>query len=88
MDIVLYALTVLLYGGLCAADWRALRRASAAPLFGSVPPVPVAVAAGGGGSGDGDRALDLLLALRGDRLVEDLSDVFFELVLLGPRRGV
>ncbi|WP_213299404.1 cytochrome C assembly family protein [Paraburkholderia sacchari] len=46
MDIVLYALTVLLYGGLCVADWRALRRASTAPLFGSVPPVPVTVAAG------------------------------------------
>jgi|GEM_PF-10901 len=53
MDIVLYALTVLLYGGLCAADWRALRRASAAPLLGSVPPVPVTVAAGApGGLGD------------------------------------
>ncbi|RAR50571.1 ABC-type uncharacterized transport system permease subunit [Paraburkholderia unamae] len=46
MDIVLYALTVLLYGGLCAADWRALRRAGAAPLLGSVPPVPVTVGAG------------------------------------------
>jgi ABC-type uncharacterized transport system permease subunit len=45
MDIVLYALTVLLYGGLCAADWRALRHASVEPLFGSVPAaVPVAVA--------------------------------------------
>ncbi|HKT95583.1 MAG TPA: cytochrome c biogenesis protein CcsA [Paraburkholderia sp.] len=54
MDIVLYALTVLLYGGLCAADWRALRRASAAPLFGSVPPVPVTIAAGAPGDlGDG-----------------------------------
>ncbi|MDR3098439.1 MAG: cytochrome c biogenesis protein CcsA [Paraburkholderia sp.] len=60
MDIVLYALTVLLYGGLCAADWRALRRASVAPLFGGVPPVPVTVAAGApgvsgglGGSDDG-----------------------------------
>lgn len=50
MDIVLYALTVLLYGGLCAADWRALRRASVAPLFGSVPPVPVTVAAGARGA--------------------------------------
>ncbi|MFX1761026.1 cytochrome c biogenesis protein CcsA [Paraburkholderia sp. A1RI-2L] len=47
MDIVLYALTVLLYGGLCAADWRALRRASTAPLFGSVPPVAVAAGAPG-----------------------------------------
>jgi ABC-type uncharacterized transport system permease subunit len=51
MDIVLYALTVLLYGGLCAADWRALRRASVAPLLGSVPPVPVTIAAGGPGDG-------------------------------------
>ncbi|MEX3821194.1 inner membrane protein YpjD, partial [Paraburkholderia sp. BR14262] len=47
MDIVLYALTVLLYGGLCAADWRALRRAGTAPLLGSVPPVPVTLGAGG-----------------------------------------
>ncbi|MBV8629139.1 MAG: inner membrane protein YpjD, partial [Paraburkholderia sp.] len=47
MDIVLYALTVLLYGGLCAADWRALRRAGAQPLLGSVPPVPVTVGLGG-----------------------------------------
>ncbi|WP_233882935.1 cytochrome C assembly family protein [Paraburkholderia flagellata] len=46
MDIVLYALTVLLYGGLCAADWRALRRAGTAPLLGSVPPVPVTLGAG------------------------------------------
>jgi ABC-type uncharacterized transport system permease subunit len=52
MDIVLYALTVLLYGGLCAADWRALRRASVEPLFGSVPPVPLAVGlAGPAGAG-------------------------------------
>lgn len=58
MDIVLYALTVLLYGGLCAADWRALRRASVAPLFGSVPPVPVAVGPGsrGAAGGLGDEA--------------------------------
>ncbi|TAL99837.1 MAG: inner membrane protein YpjD [Paraburkholderia sp.] len=41
MDIVLYALTALLYGGLCTADWRALRRAGARPLLGSVPPVPI-----------------------------------------------
>ncbi|MBB3261355.1 ABC-type uncharacterized transport system permease subunit [Paraburkholderia bannensis] len=47
MDIVLYALTVLLYGSLCAADWRALRRASVEPLFGSVPPVPLAVGPAG-----------------------------------------
>jgi ABC-type uncharacterized transport system permease subunit len=46
MDIVLYALTVLLYGGLCAADWRALRHAGVEPLFGSVPAVPVTVEGG------------------------------------------
>ncbi|HTH62997.1 MAG TPA: cytochrome c biogenesis protein CcsA [Paraburkholderia sp.] len=34
MDIVLYALTVLLYGGLCAADWRAVRHAPAQPVLG------------------------------------------------------
>ena len=56
MDIVLYALTVLLYGGLCAADWRALRRAGAAPLLGSVPPVPVPLGAGAGLGGDALRA--------------------------------
>jgi len=41
MDIVLYALTVLLYGGLCAADWVTLRHALARPLPGGVLPVPV-----------------------------------------------
>lgn len=51
MDIVLYALTVLLYGGLCAADWRALRRAGTQPLFGGVPPVPAAVGGVNGGVG-------------------------------------
>ncbi|WP_321887514.1 cytochrome C assembly family protein [Paraburkholderia bannensis] len=47
MDIVLYALTVLLYGGLCVADWRALRRASVEPLFGGMPPVPLAISPSG-----------------------------------------
>lgn len=52
MDIVLYALTALLYGGLCAADWRALRHAGAQPLAGGALPVPapapVSVAGAGG----------------------------------------
>lgn len=46
MDIVLYALTALLYAGLCAADWRALRHAGVASLPGSVPAVPVTVVDG------------------------------------------
>ncbi|MFC5432000.1 inner membrane protein YpjD [Paraburkholderia denitrificans] len=49
MDIVLYALTALLYGGLCTADWRALRRAGVRPLLGSVPPVPVTATVDGDG---------------------------------------
>ncbi|GAB6847598.1 cytochrome c biogenesis protein CcsA [Paraburkholderia sp. A1RI_3L] len=36
MDIVLYALTVLLYGGLCAADFRARRHVAVQPLAGGV----------------------------------------------------
>jgi ABC-type uncharacterized transport system permease subunit len=42
MDIVLYALTVLLYGGLCAADWYALRHAAAQPVSTGVLPVAAA----------------------------------------------
>lgn len=47
MDIVLYALTVLLYGGLCAADWWAVRHAHAQPALGGAAPstVPVAIGA-------------------------------------------
>ncbi|WP_233864632.1 cytochrome C assembly family protein [Paraburkholderia adhaesiva] len=52
MDIVLYALTALLYAGLCAADWRALRHAGVETLPGSVLPAsvtaPVSVAGVGG----------------------------------------
>ncbi|ONA85801.1 cytochrome C assembly family protein [Burkholderia pseudomallei] len=39
MDIVLYALTVLLYGGLAVAGWRARRVGAARPLVASVPAV-------------------------------------------------
>jgi len=42
MDIVLYALTALLYGGLAVAGWRAHRHAAVRPVFESVPPVPAA----------------------------------------------
>jgi ABC-type uncharacterized transport system permease subunit len=69
MDIVLYALTVLLYGGLCAADWRALRHAGAQPLAGGAVPVPapapVSVAGVGGPArtrGFGPLSRTLLLA--------------------------
>ncbi|RQH01074.1 cytochrome C assembly family protein [Paraburkholderia dinghuensis] len=52
MDIVLYALTALLYGGLCAADWRALRHAGVETLPGGVLPAsvtaPVSVAGADG----------------------------------------
>jgi ABC-type uncharacterized transport system permease subunit len=51
MDIVLYALTVLLYGGLCAADWRALRHAGGEPLPGGVFPVPAAAPVSVAGAG-------------------------------------
>jgi len=51
MDIVLYALTALLYGGLCAADWRALRHAGPQSLSGGVLPVPVPAPAGAGTGG-------------------------------------
>ncbi|TAM54643.1 MAG: inner membrane protein YpjD [Paraburkholderia sp.] len=42
MDIVLYALTALLYGGLAVAGWRAHRLESAPSMLSSVPPVPAA----------------------------------------------
>ena len=41
MDIVLYALTALLYGGLAVAGWRSHRHAAVRPMLESVPPVPV-----------------------------------------------
>ncbi|MBB5457386.1 MULTISPECIES: cytochrome C assembly family protein [Paraburkholderia] len=40
MDIVLYALTALLYGGLAVAGWRSHRHAAVRPLLESVPPLP------------------------------------------------
>jgi ABC-type uncharacterized transport system permease subunit len=45
MDIVLYALTALLYGGLAVAGWRSHRHASARPMLESVPPMPAAAGA-------------------------------------------
>src|SRR6266702_7358794 len=42
MDIVLYALTALLYGGLAVAGWRSHRHAAVRPMLGRVPPVPAA----------------------------------------------
>ncbi|SEJ71164.1 cytochrome C assembly family protein [Paraburkholderia diazotrophica] len=50
MDIVLYALTALLYGGLAVAGWRAHRQAAERPMLESVSPVSSAapLPAGGG----------------------------------------
>ncbi|MPW15951.1 inner membrane protein YpjD [Paraburkholderia sp. CNPSo 3157] len=50
MDIVLYALTALLYGGLAVAGWRAHRQAAVRPMLESVSPVSSAapLPAGGG----------------------------------------
>jgi ABC-type uncharacterized transport system permease subunit len=48
MDIVLYALTALLYGGLAVAGWRSHRHAAVRPLLESVPPLPAGGASGGG----------------------------------------
>ena len=42
MDIVLYALTALLYGGLAVVGWRAHRVEGAPSMLSSVPPVPAA----------------------------------------------
>jgi ABC-type uncharacterized transport system permease subunit len=68
MDIVLYALTVLLYGGLCAADWRTARHAHAQPVLGGAAPVSPALPVTVGGApaervpGIGPIARTLLLA--------------------------
>ncbi|MEM5343918.1 cytochrome C assembly family protein [Paraburkholderia azotifigens] len=51
MDIVLYALTALLYGGLAVAGWRAHRQAAAAPVLESVPPLSAAAPLPVGGRG-------------------------------------
>jgi ABC-type uncharacterized transport system permease subunit len=48
MDIVLYALTALLYGGLAVAGWRSHRHAAARPMLESVPPLPAGGAPGAG----------------------------------------
>ncbi|NIF80230.1 inner membrane protein YpjD [Paraburkholderia sp. Cy-641] len=52
MDIVLYALTAFLYGGLAVAGWRSHRHAAARPLLESVPPLspPLPVNAAGTGA--------------------------------------
>jgi ABC-type uncharacterized transport system permease subunit len=42
MDIVLYGLTALLYGGLAVAGWRAHRHGGVRPMLSSVPPLPAA----------------------------------------------
>jgi ABC-type uncharacterized transport system permease subunit len=42
MDIVLYALTALLYGSLAVAGWRAYRHAEPRTMLSSVPPMPPA----------------------------------------------
>src|SRR5579871_5630227 len=66
MDIVLYALTALLYGGLAVAGWRAHRQTALRPVLESVPAVPVtanvAPAAGFSAFGASGRAL-LFVAL-------------------------
>ncbi|SAL74363.1 cytochrome c assembly protein [Caballeronia peredens] len=69
MDIVLYALTALLYGGLAVAGWRAHRHTAVEPALAGMPstgfataaPAPVARSRASGMSGVG-RAL-LLIAL-------------------------
>jgi ABC-type uncharacterized transport system permease subunit len=63
MDIVLYALTALLYGGLAVAGWRSHRHATARPMLESVPPMPAAASASAAsGMGTPGRAL-LFVAL-------------------------
>jgi len=51
MDIVLYALTALLYGGLAVAGWRSHRHAAVRPMLESVPPMPAAHASASAASG-------------------------------------
>jgi ABC-type uncharacterized transport system permease subunit len=57
MDIVLYALTALLYGGLAVAGWRAHRSGLVQPLAASVPPVPGEPGASAAAVGGTGRAL-------------------------------
>jgi len=65
MDIVLYALTALLYGGLAVSGWRSHRHTASRPMLESVPPLPAAPASSAtaaAGFGTPGRAL-LLVAL-------------------------
>jgi ABC-type uncharacterized transport system permease subunit len=65
MDIVLYALTALLYGGLAVAGWRAHRHTAVAPALAGMPsamPAPVVRASKASGMSATGRAL-LLVAL-------------------------
>jgi ABC-type uncharacterized transport system permease subunit len=63
MDIVLYALTALLYGGLAVAGWREHRHSALRPALESVPPVPAAAgSSSASGMSPAGRAL-LLVAL-------------------------
>ncbi|BCQ24227.1 cytochrome c biogenesis protein CcsA [Caballeronia sp. NK8] len=66
MDIVLYALTALLYGGLAVAGWRAHRHTAVEPALAGVPsgmtPVAPKTSPGMGAMGATGRAL-LLIAL-------------------------
>src|ERR1700751_3334960 len=55
MDIVLYALTALLYGGLAVAGWRSHRHAALRPLLESGPPLPDHAASAGAAVGTGTR---------------------------------
>ncbi|MDE1183248.1 cytochrome c biogenesis protein CcsA [Paraburkholderia sp.] len=73
MDIVLYALTALLYGGLAVAGWRSHRNAAMRPLMESVPPMPVggvavgatAISAASGMSATGRALLAVALLAHG-----------------------
>jgi ABC-type uncharacterized transport system permease subunit len=60
MDIVLYALTALLYGGLAVAGWRSHRQAALQPVLESVPSAPASV--GGSVSGNLGAHLQATLA--------------------------
>ncbi|MGF6776570.1 cytochrome C assembly family protein [Paraburkholderia sp. GAS334] len=67
MDIVLYALTALLYGGLAVAGWRSHRHTALRPVLESVPsiPVPPNVSAASGMSPSGRALLFVALLAHG-----------------------
>ncbi|MDR5751687.1 MULTISPECIES: cytochrome c biogenesis protein CcsA [unclassified Caballeronia] len=69
MDIVLYALTALLYGGLAVAGWRAHRHTAVEPVLAGIPagaPVPPARASKASGmSGIGRALLFVALVVHG-----------------------